>query len=193
MITVALDAMGGDLGVEATVGGAAALSLEDTDIVIVLVGDVTAMSNVLNTLSYDPGRLTMVHADGHVTMDDSPKEALERMPGCSVLTAARLVRDGKADALVSSGNTGATILASSRTFGLIPGIKRAALASVYPTETRHGPHRDPFALMLDVGATLEADADVLCSFAIMGSAYSQVISGIEAPKIALLSNGSEDG
>ena len=193
MVTVALDAMGGDLGVEATVQGAAMLSRDDPEIHILIVGDGVAISEQLHKVSYDPTQLTVVDCDGAVGMSDNPREALTRMPGCSILTAARLVRDGQADCLVSAGPTGATILAASECFERLPGIRRAALASVYPTEARHGPKKDPFALILDVGATLTASAEDLVGFAVMGSAYSSIISEISAPRIALLSNGTEPG
>ncbi|MCO4747890.1 MAG: phosphate acyltransferase PlsX [Proteobacteria bacterium] len=183
--------MGGDAGVLATVEGAASLSLEDSDIDVLLVGDVPSMHEVLADLRYDPARLRLVHANGHVRMDQDPRVALDEMPDCSVATAARLVRDGDAQALVSSGHTGGLILASARQFEKLPGIRRAALASVYPTEARHGPHNDPFALMLDIGATLSASAEDLQGFALMGSAYSSIVSEIRAPRVALLSNGSE--
>lgn len=190
-ITVALDAMGGDSGVVATLEGAARLSLEDTDIHVLAVGDVAAMDAVLASVPHDPRRITLVRASGCVPMDSKPGEALDLLPRCSVLTAAKMVAAGEADALVSAGNTGATVLASVRTFQLLPGIRRAALASVYPTVRRHGPRRDPFALMLDVGATLSADAEALVGFAMMGSAYSSIVSEIPSPAVALLSNGAE--
>jgi len=193
MVTVALDAMGGDLGVEATVQGAALLSRDDADIHILIVGDPVAISAALHEVSYDPSQLTVVGCEGAVKMADKPREALERMPDCSILTAARLVKAGDADCLVSAGHTGATILASSECFDRLPGIRRAALASVYPTEARHGPKKDPFALMLDIGATLTAEAEDLVGFAVMGSAYSSIISEISAPRVALLSNGTEPG
>jgi len=191
MWTIALDAMGGDRGVQATVEGAAMLSREDVPIRILLVGDAQQVGECLDALAYDPTRLELVDSDGCVAMGDKPSEALAAMPECSILTAARLVQAGEANALVSAGHTGATILASARTFERLPGIRRAALASVYPTEQRHGPKRDPFALILDVGATLEATAEDLVGFATMGSAYSAIISEIAAPRVALLSNGTE--
>lgn len=191
MVTVALDAMGGDGGIEARVDGAAALSREDSDVHIVLVGDVAMMSSRLDRIRYDPSRITLVQAEGTVSMDAHPREALERMPRCSVSRAAELVAQGEADAMVSAGNTGATILAAANHFDRLPGIRRAALAAVYPTARRHGPYNDPFALMLDVGATLTASGDDLVTMALMGSAYSSIISSIEAPRVALLSNGTE--
>ncbi len=191
MITVALDAMGGDDGLDATVAGAAALSLEPSDVAVLLVGEVDGISARLARLRYDPSRISVVASSGVVAMGDDAAAALERMPDCSVLTAARLVRDGDAQALVSAGHTGATVLAAARTFSRLPGVRRAARAAVYPPEQRHGPKGDPFALMLDVGATLDATADDLCSFAVMGSAYSSIVSEIARPRVALLSNGSE--
>lgn len=190
-VRIALDAMGGDLGVEATVDGAAALSLEDVDIRVVLVGDADRISARLEQVAYDPRRIAVAAATGAVAMDEKPAEALDRLPDCSILRALSLARAGEVDGVVSAGNTGATILATGRTFERLPGVRRAALASVYPTQQRHGPRRDPFALMLDVGATLTATADDLVGFAVMGSAYSQIISEIESPRVALLSNGSE--
>ena len=191
MVHVALDAMGGDLGVAATVEGAAQLSREDVDIHVMVVGEVSKLAPLLDEQRYDPTRLTIVDSAGAVPMDADPRDGLDRSPDCSILTAARLVRDGDAQALVSAGHTGATILASARTFNRLPGIRRAALAAVHPTEGRHGPRGDPFALMLDVGATVGATAEELVGFALMGSAYSSIISEILSPRVALLSNGTE--
>ena len=191
MITVALDAMGSDLGPGPLVKGAAELTLEDRDLSVLLVGDEPTLSQHLAEQRYDPSKLAVVHADGVVDMVKKPAEALDQTPKCSILTAARLVRDGEADALVSSGSTGAVILAAARTFKRLPGIRRTALAAVYPTERTHGPREDPFALMLDVGATLNCTAEDLVGFAVMGTAYSRIISDIGRPRVALLSNGSE--
>lgn len=191
MITVALDAMGGDHGVSALVEGAALVSKEDTPISVLLVGDVEQLSEMLETVDYDPRKIGIVHADGVAGMDEDPKKAILEKPNCSVVRAVQLVSEGRADAVVSAGHTGALILAASQYMERLPGIRRAALAAVHPTEQRHGPKGDPFALMLDVGATVTVDAETLVGFAIMGAAYSQIISEIEAPRIALLSNGSE--
>lgn len=190
-ITIALDAMGGDLGVEAAIGGAARLSLEGGDVHVLAVGDVEAMDRVLSGQPHDPSRITLARGGPAVPMDAKPKAALAEAPNCSILTAARLVAGREAHALVSAGNTGATVLAAAQQFKLLEGIPRSALASVYPTELRHGPKHDPFALILDVGATLTADARALAGFALMGSVYSSIISEIAAPRVALLSNGTE--
>ena len=191
MVRVALDAMGGDQGAAAAVEGAAALSREERPVRVLLVGDSNVIYALLNELPHDPAWLQVVHAEGCVAMDDKPRKALEAMPDCSINVASRLVAAGEADALVSAGHTGATILAASRHFDRLPGIRRAALAAVYPTEQRHGPRGDPFALMLDVGATLNAEPEDLVGFAVMGSAYARIISDNTSPRVALLSNGTE--
>ncbi len=190
-ITIALDAMGGDHGVSVAMRGAARLSCEESDVRTLCVGDVEAMQAVLDEVPHDPSRLVLAPARGAVPMDAKPSAALGQLPDCSILTACRLVSDGAADAVVSAGHTGATVLAAARHFSRLPGIRRAALASVYPTAGARGPHDDPFALMLDVGATLDASAEDLVGFAVMGSAYSSVISEVARPRVALLSNGTE--
>jgi glycerol-3-phosphate acyltransferase PlsX len=191
VIRLALDAMGADAGPGPVVEGAAQLTTEGRDVRIALVGDGRAIEAELARHQHDADRIDVVHAPHFVAMTDKPSEALERHPDCSVLQAAELVAKGKADVLVSPGNTGAVILAASRAFKRLPGVRRVGLAAVYPTIEKHGPHDDPFALMLDVGATLSCSADDLVAFAVMGSAYSRIISDIARPRVALLSNGSE--
>jgi len=191
MVRVALDAMGGDQGVAEAVEGAAALSREERPVQVLLVGELDAIRAALEDQRYDPRWLQIIPATGCVGMAEKPRAALDSMPNCSITVAAKLVRDGEADALVSAGHTGATILAASDHFERLPGIRRTALAAVYPTEQRHGPRGDPFALMLDVGATLNATAEDLVSFAVMGSAYAKIISDNPDPRVALLSNGTE--
>jgi glycerol-3-phosphate acyltransferase PlsX len=103
---------------------------------------------------------------------------------------ARLVGGGRADALVSAGNTGACILACAKNFRVIRGIRRTAIASVYPRQIRHI-GQDPLALILDVGATVRCEAADLVQFALMGNAYARRISKLEAPRVGLLNMGRE--
>ena len=124
-------------------------------------------------------------------MDADPRQALDTLPDASITVAARAVATGEADALVSAGNTGAVVLACARHWQRLPGVSRAALGAVYPTERPHGERRDPFALILDAGLTLEVDAATLEAFAVMGSAYASCISQNLRPSVALLSNGHE--
>ena len=190
MPTIVVDAMGGDQGVDEVVSGAAQISLDGV-LRVVVVGDAAEIQRALSASAFDPRYLHVHHAGDFIGMGEDPASALAEKPEASLNIAAELVNRGVGDALVSAGNTGAVILASSKHFRRLEGVRRAALAAVYPTELRHGPKGDPFALMLDVGATLHVEASDLVAFAVMGSAYAQIISDNPSPKVALLSNGSE--
>lgn len=190
-VTIAVDAMGGDHAPEEVVKGVAAVSLEASNVQILLVGDSRQLTQLLAAHRHDAERIAVHHAPDRIGMDEKPREALDAKPNCSVMVAARLVADGQADALVSAGNTGASVLACARVWQRIPGVRRTALASVYPTELRRGEKDDPFSLILDVGATNEVDAEDLVGFALMGSAYAARISRNPRPRVALLSNGTE--
>ncbi len=191
MVTVALDAMGGDHAPVEQVAGAAMASLDKHGPHILLVGDVARLQEELKKHPHAPEKFSFEMAREVVPMDAKPKEALDSLPDASITVATRAVRQGKADALVSAGNTGAVILSCSRTWNRLEGVRRCALAAVVPTQRRRGEKHDPFSLMLDVGATLEANAQDLLAFAVMGSAYASRISKNPEPLVALLSNGSE--
>jgi len=190
-ITIAFDVMGGDFGPAELVRGAAHLSLEAPHIHALLVGDRDAIAEALKETRHSGERISVHHAPSFVAMEEKPAEALARKPDASIALAAQLVADGEADALVTSGNTGAGILACAQRFKLIPGVRRAALAAVYPTRSPHGENEDPFSLILDVGATVEASPDDLVAFAVMGTAYAKIVSRNPNPTVALLSNGTE--
>jgi glycerol-3-phosphate acyltransferase PlsX len=192
-VTIAVDAMGGDHAPSEIVRGVAALSLEARHIQTLLVGDSDVLGEQLTSLRHDPERIAIHHASEWVGMAERPAEALTQKPDASITVAARLVADGSADALVSAGNTGASVLACARAFGTLPGVRRAALAAVYPTEIRRGEKDDPFSLILDVGATVEVTAEDLVTFALMGSAYASRVSKNPRPRVALLSSGTEHG
>jgi phosphate acyltransferase len=190
-VTIAFDVMGSDHGPEEVVRGAAQLSVEAPHIHALLVGDRELIDAALADTKHRAERISVQHAPEFIGMDEKPGEALARKKNASVAVAAQLVADGEAQALVSAGNTGAGVLACARHFKLIPGVRRAALAAVYPTRGTRGAKEDPFSLILDVGATVEATAEDLVAFAVMGSAYARIISRNERPKVALLSNGVE--
>jgi glycerol-3-phosphate acyltransferase PlsX len=190
MPTIAIDAMGGDFAPEAIVRGAAQASLS-TDIQCVLVGEERAIQSVLDRVTYNPELLSIVHCREAIGMDADPKEAIRTKRDASILVAARLVGEGRADALVSAGNTGACVLACAKSFRVIRGIQRTALASVYPRQTRYA-GQDRLALILDVGATVRCEPVELVQFALMGNAYARRISKLDAPRVALLNMGRED-
>lgn len=190
MPTIAVDAMGGANAPEEVVRGVALVSM-GTDIDCLLVGDETRIQTVLDTVAYNPDRIEVVHAPGVVGMGDEPRAAGARRD-TSLAVGLQAVIDGRAQAMVSAGNTGAAIVACSKTFTLIPGIRRAALASVYPRQVEY-PGQDPLALLVDVGATVRCEPDELVHFALMGAAYARRISKVASPRIGLLNMGTEEG
>jgi glycerol-3-phosphate acyltransferase PlsX len=190
MPTIAVDAMGGDFAPEAVVRGVAAVSLT-TDIQCVLVGDPRRIQKILESVPYNPEHIDLSEAGDVIGMEEEPKEAVRRKRDASILVAARMVAQGLAAAMVTAGNTGAVILASARHLPIIPGIRRTALASVYPRQVEY-PGQDQLALILDVGATIRCDATELVQFALMGNAYARSISKVAAPHIALLNMGREE-
>lgn len=193
MQRIVVDAMGGDQAPEEIVKGAAEASIALADAEIILVGDAATLGAILPRLRHDGARVRVHHASQYIEMDEKPAEAIAAKPDASIVVAADLVASGEGDALVSAGNTGASVLACARRWKLLAGVRRAALASVYPTELRRGDKNDPFSLILDVGATIDASAEDLVTFAIMGSAYAGLISRNRRPRVALLSNGTEAG
>ena len=130
MPTIAIDAMGGDHAPEDVVKGVAQVSLA-TDIECLLVGDERRIQENLEGVSYNPEHIAILHCRDAIGMGENPHEAMRRRDA-SLLVGTRAVAEGRADALVSAGNTGACILACAKHFPLIRGIRRAALASVYP-------------------------------------------------------------
>ncbi len=183
---IAVDAMGGDWGPSESVPGAVK-ALESCDTGLVLVGDEAAIRAELDkagALSLVGGRIGIVHASEQITMDDDPLEAVRHKRDSSLVVAARLVREGKASAMVSAGSTGALVAAGPLVVGRIRGIARPALATPIPTLKRP-------CLMLDVGANPECKSEHLLQFAALGSAYARELFGVEHPSVGLLSNGTE--
>ena len=156
MPVIAVDAMGGELAPEEIVRGVADASLA-TAIECVLVGDEPRIQAVLDTVSYDPAHIRIHHAAEAVGLHEVPREAIRSKRDASIRVGAALVAQGQADALVSAGNTGACVLACAREFRPIKGVRKPALASVYPRHAEH-PGQDQLALLLDVGATIRCDA-----------------------------------
>ncbi len=189
-IRVVLDAMGGDRAPAEPVAAAAEVS-KSTKIHVLLAGDPEVVKRELDRHPHDASRIEIVAANGAIGMDEKPREAIAAKPDASMCVATRLLRDGGADALVSAGSTGALVLASAQWLPRITGIERAALAAVHPTPDR-GPHRDRFALLLDVGATVRCRAQDLVYFAYMGHAYASRISKVERPSVGLLNMGTEE-
>ncbi|MBU6282774.1 phosphate acyltransferase PlsX [bacterium] len=183
--------MGGDFAPDEVVKGVATVSLE-SEIEVVLVGDSARIQALLDEGPYNPEIISVRHCTSSIGMAEDPHEALRAKRDASIAVAARMVADGEADALVTAGNTGAAVLCAAKNFKLIRGVRRAALASVYPRETEL-PGQDVFGLLLDVGATIRCEAAELAQFAVMGSAYARRVSKQPSPRVGLLNMGREEG
>jgi len=190
MPTIAVDAMGGHSGPDEIVKGVAQASLE-TDIQMVVVGDEHQVQPILEGVAYNPEHISIHHTPEAIGMAEDPRLAVRHKRKASLLVAAGLVADGQADALVTAGNTGAAVLACARHFRMVRGIRKAALAAVYPRQTDY-PGQDQLALLIDVGATTRCDTAELVQFALMGNAYARKVSRIASPRVALLNMGSEE-
>lgn len=185
-LTIALDAMGGDFGPQVTVPASVQALLHFPTLKIVLVGDRTKIASQLIRLkSQDQPRLTVIHAPSVIENDTRPSVALRHSKGTSMRIALELVSEGKADACVSAGNTGALMALSKTLLKLLPGIDRPALISSLP-----GGKNKP-KWLLDLGANVSCDADTLFQFAVMGSVLAEAEIGYK-PCIGLLNIGEEE-
>jgi glycerol-3-phosphate acyltransferase PlsX len=185
MIRIAVDAMGGDRGPETILEGALDAARQG-GLSLSLVGDEALLSGLLAS-RFDPGPLDIgiVHAAEVIGMGEPPTSALRRRPGASIRVAAAEVASGRAAALFSTGNTGATVMAAHAAFGMLGGAERPALAAIVPT-------RAASAVLLDVGANVECRPQHLVQFAAMGAVYAHLALGVEHPRVGLLSIGEEE-
>jgi glycerol-3-phosphate acyltransferase PlsX len=184
MISIAVDAMGGDFAPRHVVDGALAAA-RHFDLGVTLVGPTAALEAELHRhADVNLRRVRITEAAEVVTMDESPAAALRRKPHASIRIAAEAVARGDAAALFSAGHTGATVMAAHGAFGMLPGVDRPALAATIPTRKRP-------AVLLDVGASLECRPQHLLQFAVMGNVFARIAFGIETPRVGLLSIGEE--
>ncbi len=186
MTRIVIDAMGGDFAPEQQVLGAVAALNKDKDLYLILCGDETQINAVLANQKYDKSRLEIVHTTEVITMDDVPTRAVKTKKDSSTVVAFRMLKEGKADGLVSSGSTGAVLTAGVLILGRIKGVSRPALCPIIPN------HKGGGTFLCDCGANLECKPVNLAHFAIMATAYAQAAYGIEKPKVGLLNNGTED-
>jgi len=185
MYTVAVDAMGGDAAPRVEVEGAI-LAAQAYPVKILLVGRQEVLRRELAEHLAEPLPIEIVHASEAISMDDTAARAVRAKRDSSIRVAARLVRDGRAQGLVSAGNTGAVMASAKIVLGTLPGVHRPALASVFPTS------RGTVAVMIDVGANVDSTPQMLAEFAVMGEVYSRVICRQESPRVGLLSIGEEE-
>ncbi len=185
MVTIALDAMGGDQAPRTEVEGAI-LAARELDVRVLLVGQQEAVKREMARHSHRGLPLEVVHASEVISMTESPVMAFRKKKDSSIHVAARLVKNGEADGFVSAGNTGAVMATAHFILGTLPSVDRPALAAPFPTS------RGGVSVMLDVGANVDSKAVHLEQFAIMGEIYYRVLFGTRRPKVGLLSIGEEE-
>jgi glycerol-3-phosphate acyltransferase PlsX len=182
MIRIAIDAMGGDFGPEPILEGVIQ-ALDMKQFMPILVGKKSEILSLLPQYYID--KVEIVNAEDVIDMADSATDALKRKDS-SIYKAVELVREGKADAVLSAGHSGATMTAATLRLGRLPGINKPGLATLMPNITEEK------TLVLDVGSVTDCKPINLFQFGVMGEAYAEKILGVSSPKVGLLSNGSED-
>jgi glycerol-3-phosphate acyltransferase PlsX len=183
---IAVDAMGGDEGIAVMLAGVAAARRRYEGMQFYLVGDEAQIRDGLKAHPNLTAASEIVHAAGVITSDDKPSQAIRRAKTTSMGVAIDMVKQGRAGAAVSSGNTGALMAMAKLSLRMLPGIDRPALAAMLPTLGEND------VVVLDLGANTECDARNLVQFAVMGAAYARTNLDLESPRVALLNIGSED-
>ena len=185
-ISIALDAMGGDAGLDMVVPAAITALIDHPDVGIILVGDETQLAAAVAAAgAADNQRLIIHHASQKVEMDELASSALRNKKDSSMRVALNLVKNGGADACVSAGNTGALMATSRFVLKMLPGIDRPAICTSLPSMTGH-------TWMLDLGANVDCDAEHLFQFALMGSVLAGAVDGNQEPRVGLLNIGEEE-
>jgi glycerol-3-phosphate acyltransferase PlsX len=183
---IAVDVMGGDHGCGVIIAGVKRALEENKDLAgIYLVGNKDDIHAALPPRGFRDHRVQVIHASEVVEMCDKPITALRRKTDSSIGRAAELVSEGKADALVSLGNTGGIFAAGTFKIGRIPGVDRACIAAVMPRQESE-------FVLLDAGANVECKPFHLAQFAVMGSVYSRMVLNHPSPRVGILSIGTED-
>ena len=182
---IGIDAMGGDYAPREIVRGAAEALGSLNGHELVLVGDEAVVRYELERLGVAPSRIEIVHAAQVIGMNESPVEAVRIKKDSSLVKMVTMASDGKLDAVISAGNTGAFAAASQIRMKLLPGVSRAGIAVVLPSFT--GP-----IILCDAGANIAPKAHHLMEYAITASAYARYVLRIDRPRVALLSIGAED-
>jgi len=183
-VTVAVDAMGGDYAPKEIIKGAH-LAAEDKELSIILVGQEEQINNELRKLS-PCANIRVKHAQDVIEMGEHAARAVKTKQSSSISIAAQLVKEGEACAMVSAGNSGATMSAAMLKIGRIKGVLRPAIAVIIPTLSKP-------TVLLDAGANAECKPKNLYQFAVMGKAYATKVLDIKSPKIGLLNVGEERG
>ena len=187
MITLAVDAMGGDAGLAVTIPGALLFLRQQADVRLLMVGDEVQVRQALEAANAPMDRIQIVHATQVVEMDEQPQSALKNKKDSSMRIAVNQVKEGLAQAAVSAGNTGALMATARFVLKTIQGIERPAIAKFIPSQNGH------MTLVLDLGANVDCTPEQLVQFAVIGSELVHALyPNAGAPRVGLLNVGTED-
>ncbi len=184
-LTVSIDAMGGDAGPGIVVSALLRALQRHTNVQFLLHGDEAQLNPLLAKHAKLKGRVSIKHASGRVAMEDKPSHVLRRGRDTSMWHAIESVKQGEADVAISAGNTGALMAVSMFGLGIVDGISRPAIATIWPTLKGQ-------TVVLDVGANVMATDEQLVDFAVMGEAFAHVIFGLARPTVGILNVGAEE-
>ena len=183
---LAVDVMGGDHGPEEILQGVKlGLAAESAITELHAVGPESEIRRILSDIGCSDSRIRIRHASEVLTMEDKPVQGLRKKKDCSVLRAMELVRDGLADGVISSGNTGGIVAAATIRLRTLEGVERPTIACVMPS-------KGGAWVLVDSGANPECTPEILLQFGVMGAAYSKAMLGVASPRVGVLSNGSEE-
>jgi len=184
-VILAIDGMGGDHAPQSTVQGAVD-AVKEYGVTVLITGDQEILSKELQQYEYDKEKIEIIHCSEKIENEDQPVKAIRRKKDSSMVVALNLVKEGRAEAVISAGNTGALLAGGLFILGRIKGIDRPALAPVFP-------HENGASVLIDGGANTECKGKNLLQFGVMGSLYSEHILGVKNPKVSLVNVGAEKG
>ena len=185
---IGIDLMGGDFFPSAPVEGVIQAQKKSAGMIKpVLIGDREIIIAELLRQGVEADAFEIIHTSQVIEMGESPTKAITAKPDCSINVGMRMVKEGKIDAFVSAGNTGAMLVSSSLVLGNIPGVARPAIAVLFPS------HSGKLTLLVDIGANIDAKPEYLVQFAQLGSEFMEDVMQVNSPKIALLNVGEEKG
>ncbi len=183
---IALDCMGGDHAPRVIIEGASLIASSNSDVSFLLFGDSKKIDPILKLHQNLNGRFTLTHTDEAISADEKPSIALRKGTNSSMRLAINAVKDGNADVIISAGNTGALMAIAKIVLRPLPSIDRPAIVTSIPNQKKKA------TVLLDMGANVECNSDVLYQFAVMGHAFAKVVLKVEKPSIGILNVGSED-